>query len=85
MTPLQITMMIHYHAINEPYAMRQPEHANSPAVREQTQDLADAGLIEPSTRSDSGWRSTAKGQAYIEALCNLPLPVCKWVVPCSTF
>jgi hypothetical protein len=81
MTPLQITMMLHYYAIAAPYAQHEPEHAISPAVRSQTQDLADAGLIEPSSTSGSGWRSTDKGKAYVEMLCDLPVPVCKWVQP----
>ena len=85
MTLLQVSMMLHYYAIAEPYAMRQPEHANSLAVRNQRLDLANAGLLEviPDTddRHQVGWRCTEKGHAYVDAVCAVQVPICKWVQP----
>ena len=75
MTPLQIAMMIHYYVSPEPYAKYEPDHAQSGAVTKQRIELVDLGLL------DVGHKVTPKGNAYIEALCNMPLPICKWVLP----
>jgi hypothetical protein len=81
MTPLQITMMLHYYAIAEPYALRQPEHADSPAVREQRIVLIGDDLLTREHDDVRGYRVTERGQAYIDALMAMPLPVCKWTIP----
>ena len=47
MTPLHILIGIHYLCRPCPYAEHEPEHANSPAVRDYTQDLVRAGLLVP--------------------------------------
>lgn len=71
MTVLQIQMMLHYYAIAEPYAMRDPEHANSIAVHEQRYKLYEWGLIMPDN-SPSGWYPTELGRKYIEELKAMP-------------
>lgn len=81
MTPLQIRMMLHYYAIAEPYAADDPRHGHSAAVFEQRQSLVDASLIETDEHSGSGYKATDRGVAYVEALCALPLPIKKWVMP----
>lgn len=81
MTPLQLTMLLHYYSIAEPYALRQPEHANSPVVKDQRMGLMNEGLLLVSDITGSEYKVTEKGKAFIEALCNMPLPVCKWVIP----
>jgi hypothetical protein len=81
MTPLQIRMMLHYYAISAPYAVDNPQHADSLAVREQRQRLINDELIEPDETSGSGFRATDRGDAYVEALCAMPLPIKKWVMP----
>lgn len=81
MTPLQIVMMLHYYAIAEPYAYRDPCHANSEAVRKQRDRLVSFELIEPDPNSRSGYRATERGVAYVEALERTPLPIKKWVMP----
>lgn len=81
MTPLQLQMMLHYYAIAEPYACRQSDHANSPEVMRQREELIVDKLIEVVLTSFSGYQCTARGKAYVEMLCAMPLPVCKWVAP----
>lgn len=80
MSPLQLQMLLHYYAICEPYAMRHPEHAGSSAVQEQRHILVELELLEPAS-SKSGWKTTAKGNVYIAAICNLQLPIQKWIMP----
>lgn len=81
LTPLQIMMIMHYQGIAEPYACRQPEHANSRAVSGQRTELVALDLLQCEIESPSGYRITERGAAYVEMLCNTPLPICKWVAP----
>lgn len=81
MTPLQLTMMLHYYAIAEPYALRQPEHAGSAAVRDQRHELVMLELLRPVCGNASGYEVTDKGRAFVDALKSTPLPVCKWIIP----
>lgn len=68
MTPLQITMMLHYYAIAEPYALRDRQHANSSAVEHQRACLIRKGLLVSDIDSPSHYRTTDRGKAYITAL-----------------
>lgn len=83
MTPLQIKMLLHYYSIAEPYAVNDPAHACSPAVSEQRSLLVRDGLIEYTAGAypPGCYKATPRGEAYIKALCAMPLPVCKWVQP----
>lgn len=81
MTPLQITMMLHYYAIAAPYSKEDEDHANSPAVTEQRGWLLNADMLRYSSKSSSGYEVTERGAAFVDALCSLPLPVSKWVMP----
>ncbi len=81
MTPLQIKMVLHYYAIAEPYGIREPQHAESPAVYQQRGALVALGLIEEDGDWPAGYRTTGRGNAYVEALCAMDLPIQKWVMP----
>jgi hypothetical protein len=81
MTPLQIQMMLHYYAIAEPYACRQPEHAHSGATKDQRLQLIAWDLLEFTPDKPSSYTPTEKGVAYVQALCDMPLPIKKWVMP----
>lgn len=74
MTNLQVTMLLHYAAIAEPYAMRHPEHANSPAVQTQRRQLVLWSMLEPDEKRPSGFKLTDRGLAFIEHILSLPLP-----------
>lgn len=45
MTPLHIQLLLHFYAIAEPYAKHDPQHAESSAVRDYTENLVMMGLI----------------------------------------
>lgn len=79
MTPLQIKMMLHYYTSADPYAKDDPWHASSDAVSLQRTMLVRDGLLGNACGTD--WVVTDRGRAYVEALCNMPLPVKKWVMP----
>jgi len=74
MTPLHIELMIHYYAHCEP--TYNPE---APAVKEYTLDLLKEGLIDESATSGSGYVSTDKGKAFVEKICETPIPVQTWI------
>lgn len=68
MTPLQI-------------AMYDKAHQSSDAVHRQRQDLITYELLETDESSRSGYRVTERGVAYVKALCEMPFPIKKWVMP----
>jgi hypothetical protein len=74
MTVVELEVILHY-----AYCPYDPEN-QSPAYRNATVTLFRAGLLQPGTRQ-SQYEITDKGRAFVEALKNVPLPVCQWVVP----
>ena len=74
MTPLHIQIALHYFTRNEPYAMREPAHANSDATRRYTKELVDAGLLVPDTNEASGYQRSGKLRQYVEDLLAVQLP-----------
>lgn len=53
--------------------------ANPDVSKQSLEELAKDDLIKQ--YPSGSWTTTPKGQAYINMLCNLPLPVCAWVSP----
>ncbi len=74
-TPLHLELILHYRTKAGPF----PQAAAS-AVVSYTKELLAHKLIEPAN-DKSGYASTARGDAFVEILCNTPLPVQKWVAP----
>lgn len=79
MTILHIQIMLWYYCRPVRYGMGEPEHANSPAVREYTKNLVDWGMIEPVEATDY-YKATDRGIAYVEYLRGVPLPRQMWEV-----
>lgn len=71
MTPLHITMLIHYHGVAEPYAIRHPEHMRSRAVREFRSDLHKWGLIVPVRHVGSAVEIDEERRAKFEEMPRL--------------
>lgn len=94
MSPLNITILLHVYAIVADYRDCQlnDDHARSEAVRYTFEQFARDGLIEK-IHSDDDWNSTgaslrsaqhkitAKGEAMVDAICAVQIPICKWVQP----
>lgn len=81
-TPLHIQLLLHYHCNCEPYSKDNYEHAHSRSVIEFMGHLVvNWGLLVKDASAESGYRTTEKGAAYVDMLCSVPLPVCKWVAP----
>lgn len=87
MSPLLISMMLHFYACAERFS---GPSFNSPAYRAGVQKLYRLGLIERTTaeefRAHPGWdfKATEKGGVYVGALKAVPMPVQtepEWVMP----
>ena len=79
-SPLGITLLMHAHFDPQPDGLGN----GSPADVEAIENLIDHGLIEKIPEGIRGrFRTTAKGQFHVKALCNLPFPeaVSVWVTP----
>jgi hypothetical protein len=85
--PLKIAMLLHFYGVCEPFA---PEWTRtSPAYTQFVKELLREGLIErppkDARREYPGWayKTTAKGDAMVNAICTVPLPVerTRWVIP----
>lgn len=83
MTPLHIDILIHYHTRPTEYG-KEDDNFYAPAVREAVDWMVGANLLESSDPGDdASFRTTDKGDAYIDAICTLPLPEKKtvWSIP----
>lgn len=86
--PLGIMIMLHYHVF--PTDFRDGDHA-APAVAQWIGFLVGEKMLQPGTdtnylahtmREETPlYEITAKGRAWVSALCDVPFPVCKWEVP----
>ena len=85
--PMKINMLLHFYAVCEPFA---PEaQRRSPAYTQFVKELLRAGLIVRPTPQDRerypGWAymTTEKGEAWVHAICTVPVPVAKtrWIIP----
>lgn len=83
MTPLQLKMLLHYHHMAEPYAVREPEHRHSGAVLEQRHKLIDWGMLNYTPDTPSCFTLTERGKFFIDYICALPLPIAtsNWEMP----
>ena len=86
-SPMKISMMLHFYGVVGPYV---PESARtSSAYTQFVKELLKDGLVErPSHRQREeypGWayRATEKGEAWVHAICTVPVPVAKtrWIIP----
>jgi len=73
--PIKIIFMIACHVAGDPETYIGKDHWNSPAGFETRKWLQANDLI------NEDYESTPKGKAWIEFICETPLPICKWMRP----
>lgn len=82
MTPLELSILIHYRGHAEDYRFGD---FSAPAVRQAIDWFrGDAGLLEPTGIEEpqmGAYRLTAKGEFFVDQLCATPLPVQIWAMP----
>jgi hypothetical protein len=86
-SPLMISIGLHYWTSPGDYAENDPEHANSPAVRDCIDFMLDAGMLRPNDDTDKGrrpakYRATDALKAWVlDGLCEVPFPERTWIIP----
>lgn len=83
MTPLELSILIHYMGHADDF---RGGDLSAPAVREAMSAFVDDELLELNHEAMPGdgraaYRLTSRGVFFVEALCAMPLPVQKWVMP----
>lgn len=86
-TPLEIAMAVHYVTKAEPYAVHDPNHAHSQAVRDITDRWCNIGYLAPATgdllKAGCDYEPTDALRLYVDTLTRVPLPEKQWVIPSS--
>lgn len=73
-SPFRVRLLLHIHCMTEPFENR------SAAMEEALVDLLDIGAIRPCDRLP-GFETTELGKAWVDLICQTPVPVVKWVDP----
>jgi len=81
MTPLHISLMLHYYVKLTPYSEHDAGHRYSEATIQYTKQLLAADMLTLKDYEQGLYEVTDKGRAYINALMSVKEPVCKWVQP----
>ena len=82
MTPFEIRILLHYYVSPD-----EPEERDAPIFVETIRRFLVEGLIEQHPDCDETcsrcrkYQTTARGDAYCEALKRVPLPVQAWLIP----
>lgn len=83
MSPLQILMLLSVHTTGDYRLMGESE--GSPAGVQFRENFRKEGLVTGYQKGDTPmvYKLTARGQVFVDAILNLPLPVQKvtWVIP----
>lgn len=73
MSPLEIEVLLHIYAIAEPWP--RPSEAYAAAIKK----FIVLGVVRADSRSDSGYRTTSRGDAWVTSICATPCPRLKSV------
>lgn len=77
-SPLTLMIGLHYYCMASKYAEGDQAHANSQAVNEIKDRMIAKGLLEI---AGSDVRKGSALTAWVEAICSVPFPVVRWVIP----
>lgn len=85
MTPLVISIGLHYHCRAGDYGKGTgDENWHAPAVREALAYFVQEGLLAASPQGcEAEYYATPALRVWVDALCAVPFPVQKWVIPKS--
>lgn len=85
MTPLMITIAIHYHCRADDYGVCNGDNNfHAPAVQDALRHFVEAGLLakqEPTVQSPVQYIATDGLKVYVERLLEVPWPVRGWIMP----
>lgn len=75
MSPYQIELLLHFHCSPTPFP-----HHDAPAYQPEIEYFLREDLIRLHVELDRPVL-TARGRAYVEFLCSMPLPLANWTLP----
>lgn len=79
MTPLQISIALHYHCCSGDF---EPERWDAPAVQSAINDFIEIGMLRISQEEGQRYKGVAEPlRIYVEALGRVKPPELKWVMP----
>lgn len=79
MTPLKIEILLHYRVSGTDF---RDGNFSAPAVREAINWFISESLLKTAVRSDGRrYALTERGEVYVTALCDMPLPIQTWAMP----
>lgn len=73
-SPLHIKILLHYHSIAEPWP------SETETLTDYIKELCVFDLLKED-QTKSGYSTTARGNAYIDAILSMPLPIQRWEIP----
>lgn len=80
--PLALSIAIHYWTTPGDYDGGNTDHFHSPATSEWIMALIDKGLLVRSNKAGQLYEGNNEAlEVYINALCSVPFPTQKWVIP----
>ena len=80
MSPLNLHVLLWLYA--SPAKIEDNMQGTDPnVIADVVAELVADGLVEQSSKTDSGWCCSTKGRFYVDVICNLPLPVQRWEIP----
>ena len=81
MTPFEISILLHYHT--RPGDFRDGDFG-SPLCTPTMEEFVSLGLLAHCKGGDQCYTSTEATSVYVAALCSVPAPVQRWVIPVAT-
>lgn len=76
MTPLGIEILLHYSTCAGPFP-----RIEAPAVADAVEVFCALGLLERGAEGQPRYIATEGARVYVMALCDVPLPVRRWIIP----
>ncbi len=78
-SPFRISLLLHFHTDPDPHPAASPDHDHRPAYVEAVTDFRNLGVIAPHDDLPGRIITTPLGQAWVKALCNVPVPTTAFV------
>jgi hypothetical protein len=83
MSPIGIHIMLHYYACVDDF---REGDLTAPAVCDLIDAFTSEGMLEANEPPrhpgyPTKYRITERGEAYVKALCSVPYPINRWVMP----
>lgn len=76
LSPLKINLLMHIYALRIPF-----DHPDAPAYREAKNEFIKNEIAYEEETAPCGYKLTRKGEVFVDAIINTPMPVLQYVMP----